>query len=133
MPGYIRMLDGQEYCAGEACPPIECLRCGICCTRYQPPLSPEELDTLAGKLGMSPDSFLAEYVQTTLAGYLLRQTEKGCVFLDRETEELTAACRIHPFRPEACQSWAPSLSRPECREGLIQLQARDSIMLSEEF
>lgn len=122
------MLDGKEYRVGEALPAIECFRCGICCTRYQSPLTPEEVETIAKELGLSPSDFLSKYVQITVAGYLLRQTEKGCIFLNWEEEEVTANCSIYPFRPKACRHWLPSLSRRECQEGLKKLKAKDRII-----
>ena len=127
------MMDGNGYRVGEEWPPIECFRCGICCTRYQPPIEPEEVETIARGLGLSPDDFLSEYVQITVAGYLLRRTEKGCVFLDWEEAEVTANCRIHPFRPEACRNWVPSLSRRECQEGLMRRKTRDKIVLVQDI
>lgn len=133
MSGYLRMLDGKEYRVGEAWPPIECFRCGICCTRYQSPLTPEEVETIAGELRVSPSGFLSKYVQVTVTGYLLRQTEKGCIFLDWDEGEVTANCSIYPFRPEACRNWTPSLSRRECQEGLTRLKAKDRIIPVQEL
>jgi len=133
MSGYLRMLDGKEYRVGEALPAIECFRCGICCTRYQPPLTPEEVETLAKELGLSPSDFLSKYVQIMVTGYLLRQTEKGCVFLKWEEGEANANCSIYPFRPEACRNWMPSLSRRECQEGLKKLKAKDKIILAHDL
>ena len=127
------MLDGKEYRVGEALPAIECFRCGICCTRYQPPLTPEEVETLAKELGLSPSDFLSKYVQIMVTGYLLRQTEKGCVFLKWEEGETTAHCSIYRFRPEACRNWMPSLSRRECQEGLKKLKAKDKIILAHDL
>ena len=108
----LKTLDGSEHRVrpGEASLPIECFRCGICCTCYQPLLGNEEIETIARQLGLSTRAFLAEYAQPTIIGYLLRQTEKGCVFL--KWESLTrASCQIHASRPEVCRTWTPSLSR----------------------
>ena len=127
MSGYLRMLDGKECHLAQPWPPIECFHCGICCTRYQPPLSDEDIETIAGKLGLSPSDFLSNYVQTTVAGYLLRQTEKGCIFLEWDGEN-SANCGIYPFRPEACRNWVASLSRSECQEGLKRRKTRDKIL-----
>ena len=127
------MLDGKEYHIGKVWLPMECLRCGICCTRYQPPLTPEEVETIAKGLGLSPGDFLSKYVQITVAGYLLRQTEKGCVFLKWEEGEATANCDIYPFRPDACRNWVASLSRRECQEGLKRLKAEDKTILAHDL
>ena len=113
MSGYPKMQDGQEHSVGEALTPIECFRCGICCTRHQPPLSPEEVEAIARELGLSSSDFLSEYVQITVVGYLLRHT---------------AGCSIHPFRPEACRNWIASLSQRECQEGLKKLKTQGKIL-----
>ncbi len=130
----LKTLDGSEHCVRltEAPLPIECFRCGICCTCYQPLLSSEEIETIARQLGLSAGAFLAKYAQPTVIGYLLRQTEKGCVFLKWESRTKTS-CHIHPFRPEVCRNWAPSLSRRECLAGLARLKARGEILLAKEL
>ena len=133
MSGYLRTVDGHERPVGERQPQIECFRCGICCTRYQPPLTHEESETIAKGLGISTENFLARYAQLTNVGYLVRQLEKGCVFLTWKKEEARASCSIYPFRPEACRNWAASLSRSECREGLAKLKAEGKILLIKEL
>lgn len=133
MSGYCRTLDGGEYHVGDSLPPIDCFRCGLCCMRYQPRLTSEEIETIAVGLGLSTDDFLSRYVQVTKVGYLLRQSERGCVFLSWDREGARASCSIYDFRPESCRHWVPSLSRRECREGLLRLKARGKIMLPEEL
>lgn len=133
MSGYLRTLDGHEHQVGETWPPIECFRCGICCTGYQSRVTPEETEIIAKGLGMSTEDFISRYAQLTHVGYLLRQSEKGCVFLCWEKDGTRASCTIYPFRPKACRDWVPSLSRRECREGLTRLKTKDRIMLAEEL
>ena len=105
---------------------IPCFRCGICCTRYQPSLRQEDIENIASALGMSKPEFTSEYTErvSTKEGYLLKRTERGCVFLARD-EDGRARCTIYPYRPEACHEWTPTLSRPECLEGLAKLGSKD--------
>ena len=133
MSGDLRTLDGHEHHVGKIWPPIECFRCGICCTRYQPQLTSEEAETIAKGLRVSTEDFLSRYAQLTNVGYLLRQSGKGCVFLSWEEDGTRAGCSIYPFRPEACRNWVASLSRRECREGLAKLKAKGEIMLAKEL
>ena len=133
MSGYLKTLDGDEHHISDIGIPIECFRCGVCCIRYQPQLTSEEIETIAGELGISTSDFLSRYAQSTNVGYLVRQSEKGCVFLIWEEDGARASCSIHPFRPEPCRNWAASLSRSECREGLGRLKANDQIMLAKEL
>ena len=133
MSGYLRTLDGNEHQVGEICTPIECFRCGICCTDYQPQVNPEEIENIARGLKVSTADFLSRYAQSTYVGYLLRQSERGCVFLLWEKDGTRASCTIHLFRPKACRDWVPSLSRRECRDGLARLKTKGRIMLAEEL
>ena len=129
----IRTSEGEEITVVEQTP-IPCFRCGVCCTRYQPPLTDEDIDTLATALSMSTPDFLAEYALMVpiREGYLLKTTARGCVFLVREAEG-RASCTIHAFRPKACREWRPSLDKPECREGLAGLKSRGQILLPGEM
>ncbi len=133
MAGYLRTLDGREHHIGKASPPVECFHCGVCCVRYQPQLTTEESETIARGLKMSTENFLARYAQFTNVGYLLRHSERGCVFLSWEKDDSRAICTIYPFRPEACRNWVASLSRPECQEGLVRLKNKSKIMLATEL
>ena len=130
----LKTLDGSKHHVrlGEASPPIDCFRCGICCTCYQPLLGSEEIETIARQLRLSTGTFLARYSQPTVIGYLLRQTEKGCVFLEWESQT-RASCHIYPFRPEVCRNWTASLSRRECLEGLARLKTGGEILLAKEL
>jgi len=129
----IKTIDGKEITVAEQTP-IPCFRCGICCTSYQAPLTGEDMDNITLALGISRSKFISRYAVKvpTKEGYLLKRTEKGCVFLACD-EDGRATCTIYPSRPKACREWTPSLSRPECLEGLAQLKSRGQIMLLEEL
>ncbi len=131
MADRLKLLDGSEYCLGGKEEAIECFRCGICCMRYQPRLSIKEMKTIASKLGLSLKEFSAKYIQKTKVGYLIRHSEKGCLFLKWEGER--ASCAIYPFRPEACRNWQAGLFRPECREGLRKLHGEKRVLLPGEL
>lgn len=126
------MSDGQVRQVEPAEKPFECFRCGICCTRYQPRLSPEELEGIAAELSLSTTDFIVRYVIVTQTGYLLKQSKGGCIFLQWENGGTRATCGIYPFRPAACRNWTPSLFRPECQEGLIRLPAGNRMALLRE-
>jgi Fe-S-cluster containining protein len=129
----IRTLEGQEITV-TAQTPIPCFRCGICCTCYQPPLTPEDIENIASSLGISRSKCISRYaVKVPIKeGYLLRHTKKGCIFLAWDADE-KARCTIYPSRPKACREWIPSLSKPECLEGLVKLKSQGQIMLLKEF
>lgn len=129
----IKTTEGQEFTVSEQAP-IPCLRCGTCCTRYQPPLDAKHVDDIASALGISSSECLSQYALKApiKEGYLLKRTDKGCIFLAFDADG-RASCAIHPFRPGACRDWTPSLGKPECREGLARLKCRGQIMLPEEL
>jgi len=129
----LKTSEGKEITIAEQAP-IPCLRCGICCTRYQPTLAPEDMDNIASALEISRAKCISRYAVKvpTKEGYLLKRTEKGCVFLAWD-EDGRATCTIHPSRPKVCREWTPNLSRPECLEGLAKLKSRGQIMLLDEL
>ncbi len=128
MRGHLKTVNGQEYGFGDDGSPIECFRCGICCVVYQPKVTMEEIESMAEQLSVTTDEFITGYVMVTQIGYLLRQTENGCVFLAREKGSSKASCDIYSFRPAPCRDWVPGLSRPECQEGLVKLQRDNEIL-----
>jgi len=129
----IKTLGGKEITITEQTP-IPCFRCGICCTSYQAPLTPEDIDNIASALGISRSKCISRYALKVpiKEGYLLKKTEKGCIFLAWDADG-KARCTIHPSRPKACREWTPGLSKPECLEGLAKLKSEGQIMLLEEL
>ena len=127
----IKTAEGQEITVAEQTP-IPCFRCGICCTCYQPPLTMEDIDSIASALGISRSKCISKYAHKApiKEGYVLKHTEKGCVFLAWDADG-KARCTIHKSRPKACREWPPSLSKPECREGLAKLKSEGQVMLLE--
>ena len=125
----IKTLGGKEITI-TAQTPIPCFRCGVCCTCYRPPLSDKDIDRIASALGISRSKCISKYaVKVPIKeGYLLKHTAKGCVFLAWD-EDGKARCTIHPSRPKACREWTPSLSKPECLEGLAKLKSEAQMML----
>lgn len=119
--------EGDESHPGDEIP-IPCFRCGICCTCYQAPLVPEDIESVALALGISNSEFISRYALRvpTREGYLLRKVDTGCVFLAREADE-RARCTIYQSRPKACREWQPGISRPACLEGLTRLKSKGQL------
>ena len=129
----IKTVEGQEITVTEHTP-IPCFRCGVCCKCYQPPLTSEDIGNIASALGTSRSKCISKYAikVPTKEGYLLKRTEKGCIFLAWD-EDGKSRCTIYASRPEACREWAPSFAKPECREGLARLKSQARIILLEEL
>jgi len=124
----LKMVNGAEYSLGEGSS-IDCFCCGYCCVGYNPLVTDEEIDTMARYLKISTTELKNRYIKETLIGYLVEQTETGCVFLTPEKESKKVYCEIHPARPSPCRDWVPSLWRSECCEGLAGLQKEDRLLL----
>jgi len=104
---------------------MECLRCGVCCSKHQAILNDEELGKIADFLAVSPADFISEFTDVrwkSSMNYLIRHNENGCVFLTYDND--VAACTIHPVRPACCRDWIPGPERKECREGMERRQER---------
>jgi Fe-S-cluster containining protein len=129
----IKTVQGQEITIAEQAA-IPCFRCGICCTCYQPPVTNEDIDSIASALGISRSKCISKYAHKApiKEGYLLKHTEKGCVFLAWDADG-KARCILHESRPKACREWVPSLSKPECFQGLAKLKSEGQIMLLDEL
>lgn len=130
MTDYLRTLDGEEHPVGKELPPIECFRCGVCCEHNRPPVTPQEIETIARNMGMTREAFVARYVRRIRGKEIdiLQTHESKCPFLSWEEEPKRATCSIHPFKPEACVNWVASLSRRDCQEGLARLKPSGEIM-----
>ncbi|TET43608.1 MAG: YkgJ family cysteine cluster protein [Dehalococcoidia bacterium] len=133
----IKTIDGREQVIAESMAEERtgpCFRCGFCCTLYRPPLHPEDIENIASTLRISTAEFISRYAErvATQESYLLQGTERGCVFLTWG-ENGKASCTIYPFRPKACREWTPSLSKPECLEGLAKTKSKGQIMLLDEL
>jgi len=122
--GYSGETNGQEDGPEEEWTPVECFRCGVCCVGYNPQLTEEEIEFMAEHLSISTDELISRYVSVTQIGYLLRQTENGCVFLVRDKGAFETSCSIYASRPAVCRELVPSLARRQCREALARLKKK---------
>ncbi len=127
---YIETKDGERHTIGAEKTPIPCFRCGLCCMHYLVKPTTDDLKRLAKGLGITINDLIDKYVEKISIGYVLRRTKNKCIFLTYEDNETIASCSAYDFRPEDCQNWVPSLSRPECQEGLRKLGKSDKILLS---
>jgi Fe-S-cluster containining protein len=100
---------------------IACFRCGLCCKRYQPPVTVDEAKAIAGELGMTLEDFLDRYIDDRWfePGIFLLDIDKdGCVFLEPTVDGRPMLCRIHGLRPQVCRDWQPGQDKKECIEAL---------------
>jgi Fe-S-cluster containining protein len=108
---------------------IPCHRCGVCCERWQPMVGVAEIERLATFLGIDGAELTARYTEPYPFDdetRLLRRTDGGCVFLQRDGTG-RSLCSVHPARPDACRAWLAALDRPECVAGLDRFAAGDLV------
>jgi Fe-S-cluster containining protein len=97
---------------------MACRRCGVCCTRHQAFVEPNEITRIVDYLGISPadwDRLYDDPWWRYSEWRLIRQVSGGCAFLSYEKG--LATCKIHEVKPACCAAWQPGPDRPECREG----------------
>ncbi|MFC1910972.1 YkgJ family cysteine cluster protein [Chloroflexota bacterium] len=127
MEGNIQKTAENNCPKAESGVEIRCFRCGLCCVEFQAILTDEDIIRLAESLALSREDFISDYVQATLAGYLLRHTRDGCIFLKWEDNKTFTSCTVHPFRPECCGDWKAGLFQKQCRDGLERLKQPDKL------
>jgi len=96
---------------GEAGLSFTCTQCGNCCTgeggyvRF----TQAEATTLAARLRVSHEQFIARYTHETQAGRSLKEKTSAsgldCIFLDRDTFPGRAICGVYEDRPMQCRTW----------------------------
>jgi hypothetical protein len=98
-----------------------CLCCGTCCSRYQPRISLEEVDSIARNLNINADQFIQQYTDHRWPGtqsFLIQHVNSACVFLKSSENGDLKICSIHTFKPACCLDWQARADRAECQEGM---------------
>jgi uncharacterized protein len=85
----------------------DCTVCGNCCKEVSPLLSENEVERLAGHLGMTSSKFASEYLKpaerSENAPWVMR--ERPCPFLKDNR------CSVYEYRPANCREY-PYLHKP---------------------
>ena len=118
---FIGDLNTKQNCCNLDISNIPCLRCGNCCSKYQPRLSLSEARIIADKLGLSWERFLVQCTDPRWPGtqsFLIRHRKDICWFLHVSVDKKQSLCLIHAFKPACCQNWEAGLTRSECQDGL---------------
>ena len=103
----------------ESTQPIECRRCGTCCTLHQAFLTPADLERITKHLGITVEEWdrLYDDPRWTYSEWrLIKHVDGACAFL--KWEGGLSGCTIHSVKPECCARWQSGLDKKECREGM---------------
>jgi Fe-S-cluster containining protein len=106
--------------------PIECRRCGTCCTLHQAFVRPHEIARLAAFLGMTAEAWEDAYLDSRWQYndyYLVRHVDGACAFLD--WEDGLATCTVQPAKPDCCAAWQAGLDKTECRRGMTGVPEKE--------
>ena len=98
---------------------MTCRRCGVCCTRHQAYVRPEDIRRITAFCAITETDWQRLYddPRWEFNDYrLIRHVNGACAFL--KYEEGLACCSIHPVRPACCAEWQPGPEKKECREGI---------------
>ena len=97
----------------------DCTACANCCKEAVPTLSQEDVDRLAGNLGISGTEFISRYLKPTESGednpWIMR--ERPCSFLKDNR------CTVFDYRPANCRDY-PYLHKPECTRRTLSMIGR---------
>jgi uncharacterized protein len=87
---------------------IDCTTCANCCRHVSPGLTEEDVQRLAGHLGMSVTNFAAKYLEPVKTEpdlpWIMR--ERPCPFLKENR------CSVYEHRPSTCRGY-PYLNKPD--------------------
>jgi Fe-S-cluster containining protein len=103
---------------------VACRRCGVCCTRHQARVRPEEVQRIIAYLGISQDDWDNLYNDSRweYGDYrLIRHVNGACAFLAEENG--LASCTIYEVRPACCTGWQPGPDKRDCRLGMAGAQS----------
>lgn len=117
----------REQPEPDTAAPIPCHRCGVCCMRWQPLLTPADAATLAAQLGLRIADFHARYTLPYPFDdqeRLLQQEAGSCIFLAWEADG-RSTCTVHAARPAVCRAWGAGLEKRECRDGFARALRAD--------
>jgi len=105
--------------------PMECRRCGVCCTRHQAFVTPEDIVRITTYLGITVQDWNRLYDDSRwqYSEYrLIRHVNGACAFLTYDNG--LATCTIQEVKPACCADWKPGPDRVECKEGMEKIEAR---------
>jgi Fe-S-cluster containining protein len=104
---------------------MACRRCGVCCTRHQAFVKPEDIARIVSYLGITMNDWDRLYDDSAwrFSEYrLIRHVNGACAFL--EYDNGIAACAIQAVKPDCCAGWQPGLDKKECLEGMKKAEGR---------
>jgi hypothetical protein len=88
----------------EVAPAIDCLACGNCCRSTHTAFTPEEIEVLAPRLGLTPAEFRHRHIVVEAGVAFINPLP--CPFFEGNR------CKVYEDRPEVCREY-PHLYKPD--------------------
>ncbi len=89
---------------------FECLECGRCCAGPEPGfvwVTDEDIQAIAGHLGMDEHTFRRRFVRKVgrRQSLIEKRGSNDCIFLTDADSEGRRGCEVYPVRPIQCRTW----------------------------
>jgi Fe-S-cluster containining protein len=79
---------------------VDCTKCANCCRTLRPDFTSEDIDRIAGHLGMVRKEFIAAYLERDEDQVSYQTNASPCPFLGEDSR-----CTIYDIRPEKCREY----------------------------
>ena len=93
----------------------DCSKCRNCCKMYKASIPEEDIDRNAQYLGITPDQFIASYLEKDEYGLNYQTKHKPCDFLQEDGN-----CRLGDCKPDSCKKY-PYTDQPERLSSLLSV------------
>lgn len=91
----------------------DCSKCRNCCKMYKGSIPAEDIDRDAKCLGMTPEKFIADYLEKEEHGINYQTKRKPCDFLQED-----GSCKLGDCKPDSCKKY-PYTDQPERLSSLL--------------
>ncbi len=93
----------------------DCSKCRNCCKMYMGSIPAEDIDKDAQYLGMTPEQFVADYLEKEEFDMNYQTKHKPCDFLQEDGN-----CRLGDCKPDSCKKY-PYTDQPERLSSLLSV------------
>ena len=93
----------------------DCSKCRNCCKMYKGSIPAEDIDRDAQYLGITPEQFIASYLEKDQYGMDYLTQHKPCDFLQEDGN-----CKLGDYKPDSCKKY-PYTDQPERLSSLLSI------------
>ena len=93
----------------------DCTKCRNCCKMYKASIPEGDIDKDAQYLGITPEKFIASYLEKDEYGLNYQTKHKPCDFLQED-----GSCKLGDCKPDSCKKY-PYTDQPERLSSLLSV------------